>query len=233
MIKTKIKRLANYIINRAYISSKSEEDVVKKFHELYYEMHHRTWADTYWLGVPLEKCPLDCWIYQEIIFETKPDVIIECGTFEGGSALFLASLLDIMNKGKIITVDIVKKKFKQHPRITYLTGSSTSKEIFATIKSMIQEDDKVMIILDSNHTKNHVLNELRMYKDLVSKENYLIVEDSNVNGNPIQKDHGDGPMKAITEFMKENNQFIIDKSKEKFYLTFNPNGYLKKVKNKI
>lgn len=231
IIKHRIKTLFNYLRNRAYISSKSEQDIVKKFHELYYEMHFRTWANTFWLGVPLEKCPLDCWIYQEILFETKPDVIIECGTFKGGGALFLASLLDIMGKGKIITIDIQKRDFKQHPRITYLTGSSTSKEIISKVKNLIKKEDKVMVILDSDHTKAHVLSELEAYNDLVSKGNYLIVEDTNVNGHPIQKEYGEGPMEALKKFMKTNDNFVIDKSKEKFYLTFNPHGYLRKIKD--
>jgi len=232
MLKEKIKKIYNYILNRAYISPKSKKELVDKFHQLYYEMHHKTWANTYWLGVPLEKCPLDCWIYQEIIFKTKPDVIIECGTFKGGSALFLASILDLIGNGKVITIDINKEEFKEHPRITYLTGSSISEDIISQVKSLIKEGDKVMVILDSDHSKKHVLEELRVYNDLVSLGNYLIVEDSNINGNPVQKDSGEGPMEAINEFMKENNQFIIDKTKEKFYLTFNPNGYLKKVKEK-
>src|SRR3989338_9249053 len=189
-INRRLKILFNYLRNRAYISPKSEQDIVKKFHELYYEMHFRTWANTRWLGVSIEKCPLDCWIYQEIIFNTKPDVIVECGTFDGGSALFLASLFDIIGNGKVITVDIQKKRFKPHPRVTYLTGSSTSKEIISKIKNLIKKGDKVMIILDSDHTKTHVLEELKAYNNLVTKGCYLIVEDTNVNGNPIQKDYG-------------------------------------------
>ena len=167
----------------------------------------------------------------EIIFEIKPDVIIECGTAKGGSALFLASMCDLVKNGKVITIDIKNiKGLPQHRRIKYLIGSSTSKEIIEKIKSLIRKNDKVMVVLDSNHTKPHVLNELRLYNKLVTKGNYLIVEDTQLNGHPVMTQFGPGPMEAVESFLKGNKDFIVDKTKEKFYMTWNPNGYLKKIK---
>lgn len=87
-----------------------------------------------------------------------------------------------------------------------------------------------MVILDSDHKKVHVLNELKIYSKFVSKGSYLIVEDSNINGHPVLPNFGLSPMEAIKDFLKENKNFIIDKTKEKFFLTFNPNGYLKRIK---
>ena len=180
--------------------------------------------------MPLLKCPLDLWIYQEIVFELKPDVIIECGTAKGGTALFLASLCDLVNNGKIITIDIKSDRDRpRHERITYLVGSSISEEVVKKVKTMIGENDKIMVILDSDHTMGHVLSELRIYGKLVSKGSYMIVEDTNVNGHPVDPDHGPGPMEAVERFLSEDKDFILDKGKEKFFLTFNPNGYLKRV----
>jgi cephalosporin hydroxylase len=207
------------------------EAIVNLFHILYYHSYERTWGNTFWLGIPVQKCPLDLWIYQEILYELKPDIIIECGTADGGSALFLASICDILNNGRIITIDIEEKENRpQHERITYLTGSSTSAEIVKQIQKFINKKDKVMVILDSDHSKEHVLNELKIYSNLVTTGSYLIVEDTNVNGHPAFPGHGPGPMEAVEEFLKANNDFIIDKNKEKFYLTFNPKGYLQKIR---
>lgn len=223
-----------YILrNRLYVSAKSEKEIVDHFHKLYYDSNifGKTFVNTFWLGTPTLKCPLDLWVYQEIIYDLKPDLIIETGTAEGGSALFLATMLDILGKGEIITIDIQPNdKRPQHKRIRYLLGSSTGKEIIETVKRSARENKKIMVILDSDHSQKHVLEELRTYSPIVSRGQYLIVEDSNVNGHPVFLDHGPGPMEAIDEFLKENNGFTVDKSKEKFYLTFNPKGYLLKVK---
>lgn len=232
LAKKEVKTLRDLFYQRIYISPKLEKDIIEQFHKLYYSSHvfGKTWDNTYWLGVLTSKCPLDLWIYQEIIFEMKPDVIIETGTAHGGSALFLASMCDLVNNGKVITIDIENRKVSKHNRITYLIGSSTSKEIVETVENLIKNKDKVMVILDSDHNKTHVLNELKIYSKFVTKSSYLIVEDTNINGHPVIPDFGPGPMEAVEEFLKENKNFAIDKIKEKFLLTFNPKGYLRKVK---
>lgn len=232
-LKSEIAKFRDLIYSRIYISPKKERSVVDQFHKLYFDSHRfgKTWGNTSWLGIVTKKCPLDLWIYQEIIFEIKPDVIIECGTLKGGSALFLASMCDLINHGKVITIDTKDaKRLPQHKRIKYLVGSSTSKEIVEKVKSLVGKNDKVLVLLDSNHSKQHVLNELRIYKEFVKKGNYLVVEDTQLNGHPVTPNYGPGPMEAVKEFLKENKNFVVDKNKEKFYMTFNPNGYLKKIK---
>jgi cephalosporin hydroxylase len=180
----------------------------------------------------VEKSPFDIWVLQEVIYETKPDLIIEAGTWKGGSALFMATYLDLLQHGKVITVDIEHPpNLPQHPRITYLLGSSTAPEIVAQIKSAIGPHDKVLVVLDSDHHRDHVLNELKIYSQLVTTGSYLIVEDTNVNGHPVLAEFGPGPMEALQEFLKTNSSFEIDKSREKFLMTFNPNGYLRKLKD--
>ncbi|OGO04734.1 MAG: cephalosporin hydroxylase [Chloroflexi bacterium RBG_13_54_8] len=176
------------------------------------------------------KCPLDLWVYQEIIFSLKPDVIIECGTASGGSALFMASILDIAGAGEVITVDIEGARGKpQHRRVQYLVGSSTSEDTVACIAGLVSGKQTVMVVLDSDHHKEHVLSELRIYSRFVTRGSYLIVEDT-VIGHPLMQDFGDGPMEAVQQFLKENADFAIDRAKEKFFLTFNPKGYLVKTR---
>lgn len=203
--------------------------VIDEFHKIYYSDNTPVWQKTYWLGVQTLKCPLDLWIYQEIIYKHKPDFIIETGTHNGGSALFLATVCDAVNNGTVISIDILKRDYPIHKRIKYLTGSSVENDVLQQIELMIQSDQKIMVILDSDHKKEHVLQEMEIYSKLVSKDNYLIVEDTNINGHPVLPEFGDGPMEAVNEFLKTHKEFIIDKEKEKLLMTFNPNGYLKKI----
>jgi len=231
-LKNKAKTLRNLLYHRAYITPESEKNIVDQFHKLYYNSQAwgGSWNNTFWLGILTRKCPLDLWIYQEIIFELKPDVIIECGTAKGGAALFLSSICDLVNIGKIITIDIEDTKGRpQHKRIKYLLGSSTSEEIVEQVRKLISDKDKIMVILDSDHHKEHVLNELKIYSKLVTKGSYIIVEDTNINRHPVAPDFGPGPMEAAEVFLKENKNFVIDKNREKLYMTFNPKGYLRKV----
>ena len=205
--------------------------VIDLFHQIYYYSNTKTWENTFWMGYQTLKCPLDMWIYQEILFETRPDFIIETGTFLGGSALYFAMLCDFLNKGKVITIDIESHANRpMHPRITYLHGSSTAQEIVDKVKNITGDSKNILIILDSEHTKDHVFEELRIYSKFVTTGHYLIVEDSDINGHPVQPEFGPGPWEAVDEFMKENSDFVIDTSKEKFLMTQNPRGYLKKIK---
>lgn len=227
------KIILGLIYHRFYINPKTEKNVVKSFHELYYnsEIWNKGLGNTYWFGIQTLKCPLDCWIYQEIIYKLKPDIIIECGTFNGGSALYLAGLCDLLNKGKVITIDIDSDKGKpRHKRIKYLVGMSTSEKIVGQIKKLVKPKDKVLVVLDSDHSRDNVIEELRIYNKFVNKGGYIIVEDTNINGHPVRPEFGPGPMEAVEIFLKENKDFAVDINQEKFYLTFNPNGYLQRIR---
>ena len=209
----------------------SSEKVSEDFHKLLYNSR-LPYGNAHWLGTLVDKNPLDLWIFQEIIYEIKPDIIIEAGTFKGGSALYMANLMDNMHHGKLITIDIEKQAdLPVHPRIQYLLGSSTSAEIVAKVKSAIGPQDKVMVVLDSDHRSPHVLRELLIYSKIVTKGSYLILEDTDVNGHPVFPDFGPGPMEALREYLKDHSDLEIDKSREKYLVTFNPNGYLRKVKD--
>lgn len=209
----------------------SERALLDQFHNYYYhKAEQKTWDNTFWLGVKSWKLPLDMWIYQEILFDVKPDVVIECGTYKGGSAYYFATLFDMMKKGRVITIDIAKQPdLPQHPRITYLLGSSTAPEIVKQVKSLVKPGERVLVALDSDHHKDHVLNEMRIYGAMVPTGSYMVVEDTNVNGHPVYKEFGPGPMEAVNAYLGENNNFVIDVEREKFGLTFNPRGYLRRV----
>lgn len=204
--------------------------VIDLFHKIYHYSSEKTWNNTYWLGYQTLKCPLDLWIYQELIFELKPDLIIETGTHLGGSALYMAMLCDSLNKGKVVSIDVEEKKPRpEHKRINYLHGSSTADDIFRKVLEIRGSDNNVLVILDSEHRKDHVLKELQIYSPLIKSGGYLIVEDTNINGHPVSPDWGEGPMEAVEEFLADNNDFVVDKSREKFLMTQNPGGYLKRL----
>jgi cephalosporin hydroxylase len=186
-----------------------------------------TWNRMAWLGNPLLKNPLDLWIYQEIVASTKPDLIIETGTFCGGSALYLAGLCDLLGRGEVISVDVAPEQTPEHPRVTYLTGSSVADDIVATMRARA-EGKRTMVILDSDHRAPHVSAELDVLSPLVSEGCYLVVEDTNVNGHPVLPDFGPGPTEAMEGFLPDHPEFTPDRELEKFLFTFNPGGYLRR-----
>lgn len=206
-----------------------ENDVVRKFLSLYYGRGLSTWQDTSWLGVKVYKNPLDLWIYQELIHELCPGLIVECGTAAGGSALFFATLCDLAGCGQVLTIDVDPWKDRpSHPRLRYVTGSSTDASTVLAVKNARRDPGAVMVVLDSDHTCQHVLEEMRIYAEIVTPGSYLIVEDGIVNGNPVLPDFGPGPGEAIAQFLSERGDFTVDEGREKFLMTFSPRGFLKK-----
>jgi cephalosporin hydroxylase len=212
------------------VELRRERATVRRFHRLYYFKKPKTWADTRFLGVPTAKNPLDLWVYQEILFETRPDVIVETGTAHGGSALFMASVCDLLGRGRVISVDLrPQPNLPAHDRVTYLTGSSVAPEVAAAVRGQIPAGARVMIVLDSDHSEAHVLEELKTYAPLVTPGCYAVVEDSNVNGHPVFLGHGPGPAEAVRRFLSSDDSFTVDRSREKFMFTFNPGGYLRRT----
>lgn len=203
--------------------------VVDQFHRMFYHPGKTTWKDTRFRGVRLLKCPFDLWIYQELIHDVRPDLIVEAGTKHGGSAFYMASICELEEHGKIVTIDVEEKPGRpQHPRITYLTGSSVDDEIVNQVDAMIPPDGVVLVILDSDHSERHVRQELEVWFQRVTVGSYLIVEDSNVNGHPVHFRHGRGPWEATTDFLKTHPEFEVDRRCERYMITFNPRGYLRR-----
>lgn len=178
-------------------------------------LHH-----TYYKGIPTCKNPMDLWVYQEIIHEVKPDIIIEIGFWKGGTTQFLA---DLIPDGYVYGIDIDTDKC--HSSVKRGHNIKIVNTLYETIP-IIDSNQKSLIIEDSSHTYENTLECLRNYSPLVSVGSYYIVEDT------ICKDLGYMSLRpdlAVEHFLKENNSFIADKSREK-YITWNPNGFLKRVK---
>jgi cephalosporin hydroxylase len=214
-----------------------ERLIADAFHVLYY--HSSVWnhGRTTWLGVGLFMNPFDMWVKQEIIFETKPTVLLEMGSAMGGSALFYATVLDQMGQGKIISVDIQDEKSGmglpkvKHKRITFLKGSSVDPAMIRKIKGLLKPSDRVMVFLDSDHRTEHVAKELKIYGPMVTSGCYLVVDDTNLGGHPVvnQTVPGPGPYAAVTDFLQKDKTFEVDKSRHKFYMTWCIDGFLKKL----
>jgi cephalosporin hydroxylase len=198
-----------------------------------YHQEKILFEECYWMGARALKNPLDAWIYQEIVYEAQPDVILEIGSMFGGSTLYLANLLDLLGKGRVISVDIDRSKFSvKHPRITEITGASSSPEVIAQVFQLCH-DKSVLIIQDAAHDKEGVLQDLRNYSKLVSLNSYFIVEDGIIDlfsPKDIIGAFWEGPLAATEEFLRENPNFVADAERERYYLTANPRGFLKRIR---
>ncbi len=198
-----------------------------------------------WLGLPIIQYPQDMIAIQEIIWKTKPDLIIESGIARGGSVIFSSSILEMLGHGKVLGIDIDIRKhnkiaIENHPlfkRIKMIEGSSVDPKIIKKVKSFAKNKKKILVLLDSKHTHEHVLNELRLYSSLVSKGGYIIVFDTMVEDMPKNsfpdKPWGkeNNPKTAVKEFLKENKRFKIDNGiEDKLLITSCPSGYLKCIK---
>ena len=208
-----------------------ENALSMKLSEVLEIIQTRVVTDSTYFGIPCLRSPMDFWIYQEIIFALKPDVIVEIGNFYGGSALSLAHMCDHIDNGKIIAVDIdhsrVDEMAKNHSRISFITGDAC--EVFDIVAEKCKKVKKVLVIEDSSHEYQNTLNVLKKYSQLVTVGSYLIVEDSichhglNIGPNP-------GPYEAISDFLASNSSYYSDRKKEPFLITWNPTGYLIRVK---
>jgi cephalosporin hydroxylase len=200
----------------------------RAFHHAFYDA--REWERSRWLGVAALKTPQDLWIYQEIIYETRPDLIVETGTFNGGSALYLATVCDAIGSGRILSIDLrLQDDLPNHARLEYVAGSSTDPAILARVRDEADKSGRVMVLLDSDHSRDHVLEELRGYGPLVTEGCYLVVEDTNINGHPVNRYWGPGPMEALQAYLSEGAPFTVDRERERFMLSFNPNGFLRRT----
>lgn len=197
-----------------------------------------------WLGIPIVQIPHDIVALQEVIWKTKPTLIIETGVARGGSVILSASLLQLLDHGRVIGIDIDirphnRQRIEAHPlarRIELIEGSSIAPDIVAAVRRRIKPDDQVMVVLDSNHTHEHVLAELRAYAPLVSNGQYLIVADTLVESGSseyfINRPWGPGnnPATALHLYLSECSDFIIDQELDnKLLMSSNPRGYLRRV----
>jgi cephalosporin hydroxylase len=222
-----VRRLTNSVAFRA--GRRLDRAAVARAHDVFYASD--AWTKARWLGVQALKNPLDLWIYQELVADTRPELIVETGTWRGGSALYLASICDLFGAGEIVSIDVepLREDYPQHPRITYLGGrSSTDPDVVAAVAERAG-GRPILVILDSDHSQAHVEAELDAYAPLVPVGCYVVVEDSNIG--QIRKDLMPGPLQAVETFLAKTDEFEIDREREKFLLTFNPSGFLRRVKD--
>jgi cephalosporin hydroxylase len=183
-----------------------------------------------YMGVPTKKNPFDLWVYQEMLWELKPDLVIEIGTAFGGSALYLAHLLDRLGAGTLVSIDLnhaqVMSSVRSHPRIRLVTGDAV--DVVETIRPLAQAGKVVMVIEDSSHTYDNTLAVLRTYAGFVTRGSYFIVEDT-INHHGLNEGPSPGPYEAVSDFLDECPRFVPDSSREKFLITSNPKGFLKRV----
>ncbi|MBI4059483.1 class I SAM-dependent methyltransferase [Candidatus Giovannonibacteria bacterium] len=199
-----------------------------------------------WLGMTIIQNPYDMILMQELIFDVRPDLIIETGIAHGGSLIYYASLMEMLGKGRVIGVDIDirshnRRLIEKHPmykRIEMIQGGSTDRELIARLKKKAKKYRKVMVCLDSHHGYEHVLRELRLYAPLVSRGSYVVVFDTlmpklfGLKGTKdIYSDYRkDNPGSAVKKFLSENKSFKVDKNYNKFFVSSCPDGFLKRVK---
>lgn len=199
-----------------------------------------------WMGRPIIQFPQDIMAMQEIIWQVKPDLIVETGIAHGGSLIFYASILELIGEGQVLGIDVDirqhnRVEIEQHPmfkRITMIEGSSIDEEIAKQVYYWAKGKSRILLVLDSNHTHDHVLKELELYSPLVTKNSYLVVFDTVVEDMPEDFfpdrpwGKGNNPKTAVWEFLKTNKRFEVDKDIEaKLLITVAPDGYLKCVED--
>ena len=213
-----------------------------------------TWDSKYvysfaWMGRPVIQLPEDMIRLQEVIYALKPDVLVETGVAHGGSLIFYASLFEAMGKGRVIGVDIeirphnraAIEAHEMKKRIELIEGSSTAPEVLDQVKALIKPGEKVLVVLDSNHTRDHVLAELRAYGDMVEVGSYVVATDgimAQVKGGPRTNDDWDwnNPQRAVHDFVAEDKRFIVEEPAFPFNegvvterVTYWPDAFVKRI----
>jgi len=197
-------------------------------HQLFYSdliAHTDNFSRTSWLGHRIWQQVLDLWTIQETIAEIRPELLIECGTNQGGAALFYAHLFALLNQGRVVTIAIEKSHDLDNPRITFLLGSSVEDKIVAQVKEHVAKTiGPVMVILDSDHSAEHVAKELDIYHQLVTPRSFILVQDGimDLSGQT-------GPLRAILDFLPKHPEFEVDHERcNRFLLTHHPQGWLRR-----
>jgi len=196
-----------------------------------------------WMGIPIIQFPQDMIAMQELIWRIKPDLIVETGIAHGGSIIYYASLLELVGaNGLVIGIDRDirsrnRAAIESHPmfkRIKMFEGSSTDTNLSQSVIDAAKDRQRIIVVLDSNHTHDHVLRELEIYSKLVKKDSYLVVFDTVIEDMPEGSfpdrpwDTKNNPKTAVREFLQTNKRFVIDDEIEKkLLITVAPSGYLK------
>ena len=205
-----LKRLAKQIMSVVLLKPLT----ARVFHILYYHSSD-LWPENQFLGFPILQSPMDLQLYQEIIYALRPECIIQTGVARGGSILYFASLLDMIKAPPdvcVVGIDIAlseKSKTIVHPRVKLIEGDSVAASTIDAIKAIVGER-KGLVALDSDHSEAHVSKEIALYQRFVAERNYMVVEDTNINGHPVAPFSGPGPYEAVQKFLKSTRSFRLD-----------------------
>jgi cephalosporin hydroxylase len=217
------------------LQTQASLNVVERFNDLYYT--GGTARALHWKGIELLKTPCDLWMVLELMQTLRPSVMVETGTHRGGSALFFSDMAKVLGlPTKLVTVDL-NPKWTVDPQgqgIASVVGYSTDPQVFRQVQAHVQaalseRPGAVLVLLDSDHSEANVAKELSLYSSLVTVGSYLVVEDTNVNGHPSFPAHGPGPWEAVSRFLETDTRFAPDAECERFLLTTNPRGWLKRL----
>lgn len=232
---------------RGYVRVKENKDI-EKLEEIGQQWasvaaENRLSYEIDWLGIPVIQTPEDLVLMQELIFRIQPEVIIETGVAHGGSLIYYASLMELLGKGKVVGVDIEirehnRKAIEAHPlskRVELVVGSSISAGTLREVKKRVPAGSSVIVCLDSDHTKPHVLKELQLYQQFIRPGGYIVVFDTVISklaapGNSEEKYINNSPREAVDEFLRDNKDFEIDKSYNRLFVSSTPDGYLRRIK---
>jgi cephalosporin hydroxylase len=204
---------------------------------------HRYSYNFRWLGLPIIQLPQDILAMQELIWRVRPDLVIETGIARGGSTIFYASMLELIGgEGRVLAIDVDirphnRKALEEHPlfhRVELVEGSSVDAEVTQEAERAAHAAERVLVVLDSNHTHEHVLAELRGYGPLVTKDSYLVVFDTIIEQMPEEAlagepwSHGDNADTAVRQYLSEQDRFEVDSDIDaRLLLSYAPGGYLR------
>lgn len=239
-------------------SQGQRQDLKQIAHDFQHETGHVGYLYNFrWLGLPIIQYPQDIVALQEIIFRVQPDLIIETGVARGGSVIFSASMMALLDgmaartgqesgvPRQVVGIDIDirphnRQAIETHPLSSYvrlIQGSSVDEQVVSQVREIAKGHRKVMVLLDSNHTHDHVARELQAYADLVSVDSYLVVYDTVIENSPKGYyvgrpwDVGNSPLSAVREYLGQHDEFVIDTDiADKLLITVAPDGFLKRIK---
>ena len=214
-------RLANYLDQRA--ARRVLQAIIAKTDDV---------ETVRWLGRPIWQYPLDAWVIQEMVVGLRPDLIVETGTCQGGSAFFFATICDLIGHGEVMSIDIAARGTIPHPRIQYIEGSSVEPTIVERVAQRIKELDAkaILIMLDSDHTERHVREELEAYAPLIPQGSYIYVQDGCIDKLACFRNGRPGPMVAVRSFLEQHPEFVRDTEVEfRYVMTAHPYGWLKRI----